>query len=87
MTRADLPLATGDTPVWVISRAFASLADFVSLAGHLAQPAGALLAMKGVLPGDEIAALPPDWRVMQSWPLQVPGLDAERHLLRLAPPA
>ena len=87
VTRADLPLATGDTPVWVISRAFASLADFVSLAGHLAQPAGALLAMKGVLPGDEIAALPPDWRVMQSWPLQVPGLDAERHLLRLAPSA
>ena len=86
VTRAELPLAADDAPLWVISRAFASLADFVRLAGHLAQP-GALLAMKGVLPDDEIAALPGGWQVADSWPLQVPGLDAERHLLRLAPPA
>ena len=87
VTRADLPLAADDAPVWVISRAFASLADFVGLAGHLAQPAGALLAMKGVLPAAEIAALPAGWQVADSWSLQVPGLDAERHLLRLAPSA
>ncbi len=64
----------------VISRAFASLADFVALAGHLSTT---LWAMKGAYPADEIAALPDNWRVVASYPLVVPGLDAERHLLQL----
>ncbi len=64
----------------VISRAFASLADFVALAGHLSTT---LWAMKGAYPADEIAALPDNWRVVASHPLVVPGLDAERHLLQL----
>lgn len=64
----------------VISRAFASLADFARMAGHLADT---LWAMKGGYPADEIAALPPDWRVAASHRLAVPGLDAERHLLQL----
>lgn len=64
----------------VISRAFASLADFVALAGHLSPT---LWAMKGAYPADEIAALPDGWRVVASHPLVVPGLDAERHLLQL----
>ncbi len=64
----------------VISRAFASLADFVTLAGHLSTT---LWAMKGAYPADEIAVLPDNWRVVASHPLVVPGLDAERHLLQL----
>lgn len=64
----------------VIARAFASLADFVGLAGHLA---GTLWAMKGSYPADEIAALPAGWRVAASHALAVPGLAAERHLLQL----
>lgn len=64
----------------VIARAYASLADFVSSAGHLS---GRLLAMKGVYPADEIAALPADWRLAESHELWVPGLDARRHLLIL----
>lgn len=64
----------------VISRAFASLADFVALAGHLSTT---LWAMKGAYPADEIAALPDGWQVVASHPLVVPGLDAERHLLQL----
>lgn len=63
-----------------ISRAFASLADFVRLAGHLSP---CLLAMKGAYPADEIAALPSGWRVLASDELTVPGLGAERHLLQL----
>lgn len=63
-----------------ISRAFASLADFVGMAGHLADT---LWAMKGGYPADEIAALPAGWRVAASHPLVVPGLAAERHLLQL----
>lgn len=63
-----------------ISRAFASLADFVDMAGHLADT---LWAMKGGYPADEIAALPLGWRVAAGHRLVVPGLDAERHLLQL----
>ena len=64
----------------VISRAFASLGDFVRLAGHLSP---CLWAMKGGYPADEITALPAGWRVSASHPLKVPGLNAERHLLQL----
>lgn len=67
----------------VISRAFSSLADFVRLAGRLVAPAGRLLAMKGVFPADEIAAVPAGWRVSASPVLVVPGLDAQRHLIIL----
>ncbi|ATE62130.1 16S rRNA (guanine(527)-N(7))-methyltransferase RsmG [Thauera sinica] len=65
----------------VISRAFSSLADFVQSSGHLVAAGGALYAMKGVQPADEIAALPAGWAVTAVHALQVPGLDAERHLL------
>lgn len=64
----------------VISRAFASLADFVKLAGHLSAQ---LWAMKGALPADELAALPAGWRVVANHHLRVPGLNAERCLLQL----
>lgn len=63
-----------------IARAFAALADFVALAGHLAD---CLWAMKGVCPAEEIAALPAAWRVAECRELTVPGLDAQRHLLEL----
>ncbi len=65
----------------VISRAFAELADFVRLAGHLLNPGGRLLAMKGILPEEEIKRLPSGWVLRESLPLRVPGLDAQRHLL------
>jgi 16S rRNA (guanine527-N7)-methyltransferase len=63
-----------------ISRAFASLTDFVRQAGHLAP---CLWAMKGAFPADEVAALPAGWQVAASHELSVPGLAAERHLLQL----
>jgi 16S rRNA (guanine527-N7)-methyltransferase len=67
----------------VISRAFAELADFARLAGHLLVPGGALYAMKGRADTAEIARLTPPWRIAECLPLRVPGLDAERHLLVL----
>lgn len=67
----------------VISRAFASVADFVALTRHLLQPGGRWLAMKGVVPDDELAALPDDVRMVRSVTLEVPGLHAERHLIIL----
>lgn len=67
----------------VISRAFAELKDFVNWSGDLAKPEGRLYAMKGVYPDDEVAALPSGWKVLNSQPLLVAGLDARRHLLTL----
>ena len=67
----------------IISRAFSSLADFVALAGSLAGMDGRLYAMKGIYPADEIAALPAGWKVAEEIMLEVPGLDAERHLIVL----
>jgi 16S rRNA (guanine527-N7)-methyltransferase len=63
-----------------ISRAFAELADFVRLAGHLSRR---LLAMKGAYPQAELDRLPPGWRLADAIKLVVPGLDAERHLIVL----
>ena len=67
----------------VISRAFADLADFVRLAGHLPTPDGRLYAMKGQLPAGEIGRLPQAWAVVDCIRLSVPGLDAQRHLIIL----
>ena len=67
----------------VIARAVATLADLVHNAGRLVAPNGRLLAMKGRLPEEEISALPRTWRAAVT-KLQVPGLDAERHLVSLS---
>ena len=74
----DLPGGAFDA---VISRAFADLADFVRLAGHLLAQGGRLYAMKGQLPEDEIKRLPAGWAMVNCTPLNVHGLDAQRHLL------
>lgn len=69
----------------VISRAFASLSDFARLAGHHVAPRGALVAMKGKHPGDEIDALLAQghWTVSRTQQLTVPELQAERCLIWL----
>lgn len=65
----------------VSSRAFASLADFITLTDHLVAPGGEWIAMKGVYPQDELDALPPGFALREARRLQVPGVAAERHLL------
>jgi 16S rRNA (guanine527-N7)-methyltransferase len=63
------------------ARALDTLAGIIAVGGHLLKPGGELLAMKGVRPIDEIAALPPGWSVTRVHPLRVPGLVGERHLV------
>ena len=65
----------------VISRAFSDLAEFVKLTRHLLASGGKFLAMKGVYPYEEIAALPPDIKVEEVIALEVPELGAKRHLV------
>ncbi|WP_174876070.1 16S rRNA (guanine(527)-N(7))-methyltransferase RsmG [Vogesella oryzae] len=67
----------------ITSRAFAELGDFVKLSRHLLAADGQFVAMKGVYPYEEIAQLPEGFAVSEVRPLQVPGLDAERHLVRV----
>lgn len=69
----------------VCSRAFASLPDFVGCTSQLLSPGGCWMAMKGQHPADEIAALPDTARVFHVEQLQVPGLDAQRCIVWLAP--
>ena len=69
----------------IVCRAFSSLTEFAQPTRSLLAPGGVLAAMKGVLPQDEIDALPKDLRVCATHRLQVPGVDAERHLILLQP--
>ncbi|MCS6785986.1 MAG: 16S rRNA (guanine(527)-N(7))-methyltransferase RsmG [Thiobacillaceae bacterium] len=66
----------------IVSRAFSDLEAFVRATRHLLAPGGRWLAMKGVRPQAELAALG-SARVVQVHRLQVPGLAAERHLVVL----
>ena len=67
----------------VVSRAFASLGDFVRWTRHALVPGGRWMAMKGRNPLDEVADLPAGVQVFHVEPLEVPGLDAERCLIWL----
>jgi 16S rRNA (guanine527-N7)-methyltransferase len=66
----------------VVSRAFAALGDFLKATARLSGN-GRWLAMKGKLDEQELAAVPPGFRVEQAIPLKVPGLDEERHLVKV----
>ena len=68
----------------LLARALAPLEDLLPLLRPLCGPDSRVLAMCGRRPEQELAALPAGWRVLAMHPLQVPGLDAERHLLVLS---
>lgn len=77
--RPGLPFDT------VISRAFAGLGDMLRLTAHLCAPDGLFLAMKGRYPTDELKRVPEGFRVVDVIRLDVPGLEAERHLVLARP--
>jgi 16S rRNA (guanine527-N7)-methyltransferase len=74
------PAAPFDT---VLARAFAPLPRLLEKAAPLCGQTTQLLALKGKWPAEELAALPPDWSVLRSRELHVPGLDAARCLIVL----
>jgi 16S rRNA (guanine527-N7)-methyltransferase len=77
-----VPVALFDV---VISRAFSDLATFAQAGRRHLAPNGRLYAMKGVHPHEEIEHLPAEFRVVSVPAIRVPGLDAARHLVVLAP--
>jgi 16S rRNA (guanine527-N7)-methyltransferase len=78
------PDAAFDT---VLARAYAALPDLLDSVAHLCGPATRVLALKGRYPADELAQLPAGWRLEHARALTIPGLGAERHILRLVPQA
>jgi len=67
----------------IVSRAYSTLAEFVSGVQSLLATDGIVLCMKGVYPATELAELAQPFRLAQHIELQVPELDAERNLLVL----
>jgi 16S rRNA (guanine527-N7)-methyltransferase len=67
----------------VITRAFASVADILRDSRHLLADDGQMMAMKGTVPEEELAALPEGFHLLEVIGLEVPGLEQEqRHLIR-----
>lgn len=67
----------------IICRAFASLKEITHNAQHLMAADGSFLAMKGQYPEQEIADMSDEFTVTECYPLTVPGLSEDRHLLQI----
>ena len=64
----------------VISRAFSSVQDFVDSTSHLLGEQGVMLAMKGLIPDQELSQMALQYSLI---PIKVPGVDAERCLIQI----
>ena len=64
----------------IISRAFSSIRDFIEVSERLLDKEGSLLAMKGRLPKQELEQISWNYEV---YPVNVPGVDVERCLVKL----
>lgn len=64
----------------ILSRAFASLAKMIECTTHLLCPGGQWIAMKGIYPQDEIAALPARFKVT-AHKVAIAGLRVERTII------
>jgi 16S rRNA (guanine527-N7)-methyltransferase len=86
---ANAEVHTGRVEAWrpaspfvcVITRGFAELAQFIASCRHLVRAGGVLAAMKGVYPQGELDRVPAGADCRDVRRLQVPLLDAERHLV------
>ena len=67
----------------VLSRAFSSLGDMVENCHHLLNQKGYFLAMKGKLPQTELRELPKNYKVEKLHSINVPGVEGQRHLIKI----
>lgn len=67
----------------VVTRAFAPLDEMLEKVSSLCGPGTRVLAMKGKWPSEEVAAIPPQWRVQSSRQLEIPGLAEARCLIAI----
>jgi len=68
----------------IISRAFASVYDFVTASSQHLTEKGVLYAMKGQYPDGEMQYLPKEYKVITSHELEVPFVEGERHLIEIS---
>lgn len=67
----------------IISRAFSDINQFVNMSRQVLARQGQWYAMKGVHPGAALQQLPLGIKLLSIQPLNVPLLDAQRHLVIL----
>jgi 16S rRNA (guanine527-N7)-methyltransferase len=67
----------------VLSRAFASISDMLSGCAQLVTKTGLFIAMKGAYPQAELDAMPLGFSLLNCVALQVPSVNAQRHLLAI----
>ncbi len=67
----------------VLSRAFASLHDMLDWCKHLIDQQGEFLALKGIVPHQEIEQLSAEFVLDQVIELQVPNLEGQRHIVKI----
>lgn len=65
----------------IVSRAFSQLNEFLHKTKHLCCENGIFLAMKGQYPNAEINTLSIDFKLIDSKPLKIAGLNEKRHVL------
>lgn len=69
----------------ITTRAFAELPEILAMTRRLLAPGGCLLALKGRYPQEELAKLAQEAIAIEVAAVQVPGLQAERHLVLMTP--
>lgn len=67
----------------VITRAFSSLSEILAKTRHLLRTGGVVLALKGKSPAQELKQFAHNEYTLRT--LDVPGINAERHLVTLTP--
>ncbi|MGJ8688687.1 MAG: 16S rRNA (guanine(527)-N(7))-methyltransferase RsmG [Gammaproteobacteria bacterium] len=68
----------------IVSRAFATLEDMITVTRHLVVPGHTrLVAMKGLYPEEELAAIPDGFVMTKAERVSVPGYTGERHIIEL----
>ena len=67
----------------ILSRGFATIKDMLNGCQQLVTLDGFFVAMKGIYPAAELDAMPANYCLLDCDVLQVPGVDAERHLITI----
>lgn len=71
----------------IVSRAYGTLVQLLEGAAPLLGTQGCVLAMKGRYPVQELKEIPPGYRLRGVERVEVPGLEAQRHVVVLTPVA
>lgn len=69
----------------IVARAYSAIDNLVAGIQHCVSTNSIILAMKGTYPLAELETIPQGYRLDKVEPLQVPGMEAERHLVILKP--